>query len=276
MSNHHLLSLASLINTQQGQACIFLWTRLTHVETSVEWLRRHGLADAVWVRVFDEVELAQGTLLEGNVPVFAAAVLDDEPWNGSDIARVLVLHRYGGTYFDFDVLFLKDLAPLEHRQYVYRWALEDMANNAVFTMDARGPVGDALLRRVLYFKSFRPQLALSRLAVVAAKMPGLHVYPAALFDPAWEALDANRSAASYFGRGLNQFFERDLPGGDTSAFFPDAYTFHWHNQWQAHISEESMAGRFLALHTRALGLPVSFRRPVPVAAAAAGEPRTVA
>lgn len=93
LSNHHLLAISSLLNTQSGPACIFLWTRLPHVETSADWLRRHALADAVYVRVFDEFELAQGTLLEGNTAVFVAAALDDEPWNGSDMARVLVLNR---------------------------------------------------------------------------------------------------------------------------------------------------------------------------------------
>lgn len=93
LSNHHLLSISSLLNTQQGQGCVILWTDLTHVQTSHDWLRRHALADAVTVRVYDEAELTHGTILEGKADVMAAAAADDFTCHGADLARLLVLHR---------------------------------------------------------------------------------------------------------------------------------------------------------------------------------------
>lgn len=156
------------------------------------------------------------------------------------------------------MLFLKDFASLQHQQYVYQWGTQNFANSALMALQPGGRVGEVMLQLVLEVKSFRPQVMLKPLTMVAERLPDLHVYPPSVFDPAWVPVEQWRNASPYFGHNFTEFFTRDLPGGDTSLFFPDSYAFHWHNEWQAHIRQDSIAGRFLALHTRALGLPVTW------------------
>ena len=36
--------------------------------------------------------------------------------------RLVLLHNYGGVYFDADVLLLRDFAPILGQQFLYKWA----------------------------------------------------------------------------------------------------------------------------------------------------------
>ena len=58
------------------------------------------------------------------------------PWGNevvaiSDLIRVVVLYLFGGVYFDLDVMFLRNLAPLLNYEFAYRWSYSQNANSAL-------------------------------------------------------------------------------------------------------------------------------------------------
>ena len=53
----------------------------------------------------------------------------------SDFTRMLLLYKYGGCWFDLDVLFLRDFSPLfskfSDEICLYAWGKENYPNNAI-------------------------------------------------------------------------------------------------------------------------------------------------
>lgn len=257
LTNHQLLSLVSLLNTQKNVSCVYLWMRSKDLAPSQRWLERHRLADAVAVRLFDEAELARGTVLEGHKALYEPHGLGEE----ADKARALVLHRYGGVYFDLDVLFMRDLSALPRpgggataaaADWAYRWSSKRACNTALLALTANGTAARALLRAVAKTGRFHPKIVFT---LSLAKQYGMDVYPPAVFDPAWEAVDAHRRAAPYLAT-FADFFSCDM--ADVAAFFPESYAYHWHNMWGVPLRINSIAGRFLERHAGALGVPVAW------------------
>jgi len=70
------------------------------------------------VRVVDVQALASGTAMEGS------SLLDTHDmraWVDSDLLRLLVVWKLGGTWIDMDMLLTRDLAPLLEHEFVTQW-----------------------------------------------------------------------------------------------------------------------------------------------------------
>jgi hypothetical protein len=46
---------------------------------------------------------------------------DGRNWKGGDLLRIVILYKYGGLYFDLDVMFARDFAPLYNQDFIYNW-----------------------------------------------------------------------------------------------------------------------------------------------------------
>lgn len=55
----------------------------------------------------------------------------------SDLARILLLHKYGGTYVDSDVIITKNLSELHSDWIAFEYAMS--INNAVMDFSYNGP-----------------------------------------------------------------------------------------------------------------------------------------
>ena len=61
---------------------------------------------------------------------------EDSTWpsnssTASDLVRYLVLHNYGGFWFDLDLIVMRDLTPLLHYELAYPWGKNNAAEAAV-------------------------------------------------------------------------------------------------------------------------------------------------
>ena len=74
------------------------------------------------LRVWDAVEEAKGTILEGELKKLRKR--DRKFYAQSDLLRILALHKYGGVWVDMDVIFLRDFKPLLNQEYMYQWGSE--------------------------------------------------------------------------------------------------------------------------------------------------------
>ena len=189
----------------------------------------------------------------------ASGVLSD--FNGanarkvSDGVRVMVLAAYGGIYLDFDCLLLRSLQPLAKHDFFYRWSMVKSSNTAVFGLQLASPNTAALLVKPLQLakdfndlsERFHPH---SIFKLVQETNSSVDLLPSAYFDPLWVVTDGYETAKPSAEQryGLETFQEMFDPGRNTiqtTAFFPGAFVFHWHNQWGKQIVNKSIAGAFL-------------------------------
>jgi hypothetical protein len=98
-------------------------------------------------RVLDLAAEAEGTPLQRS---FLLRLRDRFAWVDSDVARLVVLWRYGGVYLDADLLLLRDVAPLLALEFATEFSCDHaqgVFNNAVMRIVARSAAATALLER---------------------------------------------------------------------------------------------------------------------------------
>ena len=72
-------------------------------------------------RIYDPIEEAKGTPLEGTKQL---SQVDKKYYLASDLLRLLAGYKYGGTWVDMDIVFLRDFKPLLGQEYMYQWGDE--------------------------------------------------------------------------------------------------------------------------------------------------------
>ncbi|MGH7268751.1 MAG: glycosyltransferase [Candidatus Rokuibacteriota bacterium] len=218
------------------------------------------------VRAFDPRVEARDTPLEPHLYLSG----DADPVARSNFFRFLILYRYGGTYADMDVMFLRDLRDL-HRwladaglsdEFCYRWAGHPWANTAVLRLRRSGDTARALLRRCIEIGSCRPRQVLD---LAAELPPDLTILPSTFFDPLWLHVDRqDRWVDAPFQR-FHDFFRppgwriawrRRVPS--LREFAPGAFTYHWHNGW----AEPERRGSPFACFEREFDALVRARQPL--------------
>ena len=94
---------------------------------------------------YDLIEQIKGTPLESN-PGHVIDAKDDRRWVDSDLFRVLVLHNYGGVYYDADVILLRDFAPLLGKEWLYQWGSScNFSNGAVACLHKKSELSTRML-----------------------------------------------------------------------------------------------------------------------------------
>ena len=109
----------------------------------------------------------------------------------SDAVRFVVLHQYGGAYFDMDVIMLRDMRPLligEQHSFAERWGGHSSPgdyNTAVMSLTANSSLSSYLLRGgVRMGLNFHPRI-IGVMAVKDNRNPEFHMLETAAFDPIW-------------------------------------------------------------------------------------------
>lgn len=62
----------------------------------------------------------------------------------TDYVRIIVLYSYGGTWIDGDVIMLRDMRPLLHREFAYQWGSTQNVNTAIFNLHKGSRLSKAL------------------------------------------------------------------------------------------------------------------------------------
>ncbi|KAK9760315.1 hypothetical protein K7432_015804 [Basidiobolus ranarum] len=187
----------------------------------------------------------------------------------SDMVRFVVLHLYGGLYHDADVLFLRDYRPLYHapQAFAYQWSYTPKFNTAIFRMSANSTLSRWLVNRAIANGSFHPGNINQYLSEWNDKIPEfpekpeLLMLPLALFDPLWLKNDKHQAGKKLLPN-LSEFLdafdpeevlgefdmlaEDELPSRQFEYFFPGAWSYHWHNNWNTPIAEGSWMGVLLS------------------------------
>jgi Glycosyltransferase sugar-binding region containing DXD motif len=201
----------------------------------------------VRVRRFDPEAEATGTPVAGRPEIYAGL----PPVQRSNFVRHVVLYKYGGIYADMDTMFLRDLGALvaDKRfgdEFCYRWSSHrPFANSAVLALREGGFTARALLERCATLRTCLPQKVLP----FAGDDLDLLVLPCPFFDPLWPHHDRQDT---YRGAPFQRFgdffrpirFPRRPAVTSYREFFPGAFTYHWHNLWDAAEPRSCYFSRF--------------------------------
>lgn len=109
----------------------------------------------------------------------------------SDAVRFIVLHLYGGAYFDMDIMLLRDLRPLllpPDHSFAERWAVHSHPgdyNTAVMSLNANSSISSYLVRGGIRMGlNFHPRI-IGRMAWKDGRNEEFTMFETGLFDPIW-------------------------------------------------------------------------------------------
>lgn len=246
------LSIKSCLATQNCR--LYLWLdRANGYDYYKENAQLKALLPRITVRSYDPFEEAAGTPFEGS------PLLDEQALaHRSDVFRILILYKFGGYYFDLDVLFLRDLSELwcltGGAEFCYRWSYKPFGNSAILKLNSSSETSRHLVAKALSRGTCLPW----RLFTPDDMELNLLMLPSPFFDPLWlindraDTLEASplRSFADFFQpndeRTLDERMRR------VRAQFNGCFTYHWHNQWTAPEVATSLAAAFNRLVDDAL------------------------
>jgi len=116
----------------------------------------------------------------------------------SDAVRFVVLHQFGGAYFDMDIIILRDMRPLligDEHSFAERWGGHPSPgdyNTAVMSLTANSSMSSYLLRGgVRMGLNFHPRI-IGVMAVKDHRNPEFHMLETAAFDPIWTEFNWGR------------------------------------------------------------------------------------
>ena len=244
-------SVKSLLATQSIHGEVFLWLdpENGYADRDRNPILR-SLASEISIRPFDPELDCRGTPLEGRTDLQQ----HPSPLERANLLRLATLYRHGGIYLDLDTMLLRDLGellgqPFMTKDFCYRWSAHlPYGNNAVLRFGRESENAWKLMERSVELGSCNPTKVLR---FEGAEDVDLTVLPCPFFDPLWPHLDEQCRLEGAPLSGWADFFRkfgwRFRPGRDVNSyrdFFPGAFAFHWHNQWDAREHERSYFGRF--------------------------------
>jgi len=242
VNEHHSISLKSLLISQSFPFEVWIWMPAEDLVKNRAFIHEFNRIQGVTFRAYDIISEIEGTKFEQYAKIFHDGH-HQSPATQSDGLRMLVLAKYGGIYFDLDVLFLKDLRALCSSEFCYQWSNRPYANTAIMHALRGGPNIEFLLKRGAEIGSFDPR-RLFEFSQLKDALDNWVIFPSFLFDPVWICHDSKIKQNNYCNR-IDDFFENEAPI-ELSSFFPHAYTYHWHNRWDRLIRPKSIIGQLSA------------------------------
>jgi glycosyl transferase-like sugar-binding protein len=244
-------SIKSVLATQRGHGEVCLWLDPEdgypgHEDNPL--LR--SLAGEISVVPFVATRECRGTPLEDRTDLHEHA----SPLERANLCRLVSLYNHGGTYLDLDTMLIRDFGellaqPFMTEDFCYRWSAHlPYGNNAVLRFGKGSENAWKLMQRSVELGTCNPTKVLQ---FEGAEDVDLMVLPCAFFDPLWPHFDGRcpleRAPFDDWAGFFRKFGWRFRPGPDAESyrdFFPGAFAYHWHNQWDAPEHERSYFGRF--------------------------------
>ena len=162
----------------------------------------------------------------------------------SDAFRFIILHNYGGLYFDLDVMFLKDLGILLNSEFCYAWEKQNYANSALLNLKKKSYISNYILEKSVNNNTVFPWDIFDYSDPL---LRGLLVLPSAFFDPIWQGLKAEEYPFVEFQKFFSPFdhtFTNKFNILTYKDFYTGCFAYHWHNQWNVTEYENSFFGIF--------------------------------
>ncbi len=238
-SPKELMVIKSFLATQDLNRCqLVVWSDIS-IETNP---LIQSYRDYITLKVWDPIEEAKGTPLEGYHDILSAR--DYLYWIQSDLLRLLALYKYGGIWVDMDIIFLRDFRPILDQEFMYAWSADtDFASNgacgSVLGLERHSELAARLLEAVITTPYREATTCWGRniFAEVYRETP-YSVLPCGFFNTEWISDDTTLE---------DQLFEKALE--NNIHLFEDAFAWHWHNSSnkEQNVSQGSKFDRLEAM-----------------------------
>ena len=241
-----LFSLKSFLCTQDmNQFEIWLWLDKDSLQLNKDNKELESLItkskNKVIIKEWDVIKEIRGTKLQSYKLYF----LWERPLPAiSDDFRIIALHKWGGLYFDLDVMFCRDFSDLLKRgEFTYAWEKQPFANTAILYLNKQSYLSEMIINIVRKKLSSQPWVVFRYEIKELSKMI---IYPCAMFDPLWNGYCEGMPIKRFdeFFREFDCEFKRMESIKSHKDFFPGIYAYHWHNCWDYPEKNNSYFGIF--------------------------------
>ena len=158
----------------------------------------------------------------------------------SDVVRYLLLYNYGGCWFDLDIFFLRRFDPIfynfEKEICVYKWSNQNYPNGAIYI--SLEPKSDKLKYAIDFIIERNCGWGFQEANLTYDLPLELLVLPTSWFNADW--------ISNPYNIGFHRFFENSDIHYDFDTFFKGAFCYHWHNQWDKPIHENSIVCQLIS------------------------------
>ena len=161
----------------------------------------------------------------------------------SDIARIIFLYKYGGLYYDLDMILLKDLKPLLNKEFCYTWSYIKRGNNGILRLKKQSELCYQLMNK--YKNTISPFnlhnekffLGYNHKYIFTEEIK-IMCFPCVMFDPVWILMDTKSKSKYSKLSHLDDFFKST--DEDINKFFDNQiFTYHWHSRANVVIQKDS-------------------------------------
>jgi len=209
--------------------------------------------DKIKFRHWNPIEEAKGTLIENLSDLKAS---DSRRWVDGDLFRLLVLHKYGGVYFDMDVVFLRDFTPLLDQEFMYKWGPENMINGAIMHLKKESKLTFDLLNELSKRRAIPNSTCWGNDTYMSVRSFNKNwtIFPAAFFNSEWVITPDFYKKYPGMAVGRLEPFKKCE---QSFYLFEGAFSWHWHGRWDESI-EDGSKWQILELKTNKLLLDKGF------------------
>jgi len=182
----------------------------------------------ITLKVYNPMHEAVGTPLEGNKKL---KLKDGLYYLQSDLARILLLYKYGGVWYDMDVILLRDFKPILKQEYMYQWGGEtdfekQGACATVIAGKTKSEFMTYLMKELMRTKAKANSVCWGKkmFARIYRKY-SFNILPCGFFNTEW-CMGGEKN--NYLGSEIESrwFFN---PLNNDQHLFLEAFAWHWHN-----------------------------------------------
>jgi len=222
---HSYLATQNLNNSE-----LWVWLDYQTYNNSIHLVPKHK---NIIVKKYIPDELAKNTLLEKHKVLNQTKFLKFR----SDIARILFLHKYGGLYYDLDMILLKNIRPLLNKEFCYTWSTMKQGNNGILNIKKNSPLSNQLIKKYIQICNQKEFVVWYNQFIFTDEI-NILCLPCVLFDPVWILYDTKTTSKYSQLNHLDNFFKET--GENIDNFFNNQiYTYHWHSRANAFIESNS-------------------------------------
>ena len=183
--------------------------------------------DLITLKVYDPEKEAKNTPLEDNIKL---KMKDPKYYLQSDLARILLLYKYGGVWCDMDIVLLRDFKPILEQEYMYMWGSETNfeVQGACATVLSGLPKSDFMSQLMAQLIKTPARAGTTcwgkDMFAKLYRRYKFNILPAAFFNIEWYI---NRKTPGLGDKIESQWFLSPLE--DDEHMFLDSFGWHWHN-----------------------------------------------
>lgn len=235
INEKHIFSIKSLLCAQKNPE-VYLWIDKATFNKNKKNKFLREIENDIYIYIYEDKIQIKNTPFEKYKNLFL------QNYNlpaRADAFRLLIPFKYGGLYFDLDILFLKDFSDLLKNSFCYQWEKQPYANTAILFFKDK----EIINKIPHYIEKYNAVVPWAIFNYSNVGLSEMTILPCAFFDPIWNITNINNydypitKFEDLFAEYKNKIISY-------KEFFNGVYAYHWHNQWNKKTDKNSLFNIF--------------------------------